>query len=224
MTDTENIITKIKEISEPLKGVLNDRRNETQLNRNFTAYEEEAFEITDHISGNVHTVEKRFRALCQRYKQKKRIFATAASHYEKLHFLFFTIPLLLIQLTAALVPSILKQAGLEDLVQTVSTALAAATAILIATDHKLGWEKKSERFVVASSGYNSLQIKAANFCIMDCTDFGILEAFLSETGKVEDTVKESMPLVPEWIEKKILKSEQRRKELKKIDYKSLENI
>ena len=98
------------------------------------------------------------------------------------------------------------------------------TAILIATDNKLAWEKKSERFLVASSGYNSLQLKAANLCIMDCTDFTQLEEFLSETGKIEDTVKESMPLVPEWIEKKVLMSEQRRKELKDIDYKAIENI
>ena len=224
MSDTENPKSKERNYSIDTLALIEDRHDEEEY-KNFKRNNNTHGEFCmKQQPGDVHTVEKRFRALCQRYKQKKRIFASAASHYSRFHFFSFTVPLLLLQLAAALAPSFLRKTDQEGLLQTVSTAIAAMTAILIATDNKLAWEKKSERFLVASSGYNSLQLKAANLCIMDCTDFKQLEDFLSETGKIEDTVKESMPLVPEWIEKKVLMSEQRRKELKVIDYRAIENI
>ena len=165
----------------------------------------------------INDIEKRFRRLCRTYKKQKRIYSRAASYYANLHLYIFIIPLLLIQVAAAIIPSALNQESHEKTIHTISTTLAAVTAILIATDNKLAWEKISERFYVASTHYNSLATKAAYRCILDEDKKKELTAFLNECQRTEDTIKESLPLLPEWIEKRVVKSEKKRKDVRRTE-------
>ena len=167
-------------------------------------------------------VEQRFLALYRRYKKKKRIFQKAAWFYKALEIFVFMIPLLLIQLLAAIAPSIIPD-DKSTLLKKVSTTLAAVTAIVIAADNKLNWAGKHERFAVSANGYTTLAEKAFyNYIRGDSTEIGVLQKFIQDALEVEMGLRENCPVAPEWIERSIQSSEERRNNKNGAD--KLENV
>ena len=156
------------------------------------------------------------------YKKKKRIFVKASWFYRNLEIFVFMIPLLLVQLCAAVAPTIIPEES-GKLLRKVSTTLAAVTAIVIAADNKLNWSGKHERFAVAANGYTTLAEKAFYHYIRgDAKGIEILQKFISDALEVEMGLRENCPVAPEWIERSINSSEQRRNN--RIGANKLENV
>ena len=156
---------------------------------------------------DLNDVKNKLHCLYQRYKENKRYCAKSSEIFSTLELFIFSIPLLVIQLFAAVIPSMMED---DELSHTLSTSLAAATAAMITTDMRLGWGKKSEAFKNAASGYTTLLEKAAHHCILNSGDLDELKAFLKDCERTESYILRNCPPVPEWVEKKIMTSEHRR--------------
>lgn len=103
-------------------------------------------------SNSNNATKMRYLALYRRYRKKKRVYIKAAWFYRTVELLLFTLPLLMIQLVAALVPIVFDDSGLQSVLsknqedlsavlnttnwsKKLSTGLAAWTAIMIAADN-----------------------------------------------------------------------------------------
>ena len=78
----------------------------------------------------------RYLALYRRYRKKKRVYVKSAWFYRTIEIFTFTLPILLIQLLAAVGPLVFEDfEEPKNLSKKISTGLAACTAIIIAADN-----------------------------------------------------------------------------------------
>ena len=97
-----------------------------------------------------------YKSMAERFERKKTQYNWAHHHYSSKNFLYFTIPLLILQILNAIMPSILTSEENADTLKIITTVISSVSAAVIALQSKLRWPEKSEKFNSVASTYGLL--------------------------------------------------------------------
>ena len=165
------------------------------------------------ISETVEAYSKLF----ARFVNKKLVYQAAATYYDRLDLGLFTFPLLILQIANAILPSLnLTDPATNQIISTITTAISAVSAAWIATQGKLSWGKRAEKYNNVASAYALL----ASNSYFKMTQIHILEKdagpeqekifkqdllnYIEESSKHEKSARAGVPLPPSFIEERIL--------------------
>lgn len=92
--------------------------------------------------------------LYNRFSKRKNIYSVASEFYNKGSFILFTIPLLLLQIANAILPSFIRDDATE--LKVLITIISAISAGLIAFQSRLRWAELGEKFNRVACAYSGL--------------------------------------------------------------------
>ena len=170
---------------------------------------------------------KAYKQLWQRFSRKKTVFNLATHHFRMLETWVFIIPLLFLQIMNATLPNFL---GEGTSAPTTST-IAAVSAGWIALQAKTRWGELSQKYENLAGTYNLLvseayfkmtqhQIKSSDITKSE-SDAAML-SFLEYCQNLEKNARAGVPVVPKFIEKKVMNFEARA-HIKKIQFEHEKN-
>ena len=161
-----------------------------------------------------------YKQLWQRFSRKKMVFNLAAQHFRILETTIFILPLLLLQITNAVIPHYLGESAANPTTSTI----AAISAGWIALQSKVRWGELSQKYENLAGTYGLLVSEAyfkmtqhqirSNDISKEESDANML-SFLEYCQNLEKNARAGVPVVPRYIEKKVANLEARN-QLKKL--------
>ena len=168
-------------------------------------------------------IEGEYKTLDQRYNRKKHIYQHAGQHYKKKVVFYFIIPLLILQLGNAIIPSFFQTENPDGtfdeetkkngkMLRVLTTCISALTAAWLGLQARLKWGMKAEQFNRAAATYHLLQSNAfykrkeayarIGNNVSDeelANEMPEYLSFMEYSAKLENYAVEGCPIPPDYI-------------------------
>ena len=178
--------------------------------------------------------EQAYKQLWDRFKQQRKLYHDAAALYRSIELHILVIPLLILQVCNAILPTILQNHHFEARLCT--TVIAAFSAAIIGAQGKMRFKEQAEQFDNVAKTYNTVisdtyfemtncQIrKFSNEVSNEAKNFEEFSVFLDQIQRMIDMAKEGCPVPPLFASLRIeIKDAKREAKLQKKEVENSES-
>lgn len=212
-----------KRLEQATKTTVEPREPQAEV-KNETQSTFHALEADNNIASLYASPLEAYQQLFQRFSRKKQLYNLSAKRYKHFDLFIFIIPLLILQVCNAILPTILKDFASADTARLVTTIISALSAAFIAAQGKLRYGEIGENYLNVAGTYSTLvsdsyfQMTQANIKKFPnnskekIENFNDLKVFLIQSQRMIKNAKDGCPVIPRSIQKKV-----KNFELKKLE-------